>query len=53
MPGVKIVSPMTPKEYIKIYNSYMKENDVYYVSEHRGSFDNKKELLNDTKGKKI
>ena len=52
MPGVKIVSPMTPKEYIKIYNSYMKENDVYYVSEHRGSFDNKKELLNDTKGKK-
>lgn len=44
MPGVKIVSPMTPGEYIKIYNSFMKEDDVYYVSEHRGSFNNKKEL---------
>lgn len=44
MPGVKIVSPMTPREYIKIYNSYMREDDVYYVSEHRGSFNNKEEL---------
>ena len=26
MPGVKIVSPMTPKEYIKIYKSYLKIN---------------------------
>ena len=44
MPGVKIVSPMTPKEYIKIYKSYLKHDDVYYVSEHRGSYDNKNEL---------
>ena len=44
MPGVKIVSPMTPKEYVSIYKSYLKDNDVYYVSEHRGSYDNKKEL---------
>ena len=44
MPGVKIVSPMTPKEYIKIYKSYLKDDDVYYVSEHRGSYANKNEL---------
>ena len=44
MPGVKIVSPMTPKEYIKIYKSYLKDDHVYYVSEHRGSYDNKYEL---------
>ena len=52
MPGVKIVSPMTPNEYTKIYNQFMKEDDVYYVSEHRGSFDNKKEMKNDIRGKK-
>ena len=44
MPGVKIVSPMTPKEYVKIYKSYLKDDNVYYVSEHRGSYDNKYEL---------
>ena len=26
---------MTPKEYVSIYKSYLKDNDVYYVSEHR------------------
>lgn len=52
MPGLKIVSPMTPKEYKNIYNQFMKDDDVYYVSEHRGSFDNKIELQDDVKGKK-
>ncbi len=52
MPGLKIVSPMTPNEYKKIYNSFMKDDEVYYVSEHRGSFNNKIELKNDIKGKK-
>ena len=52
MPGVKIVSPMTPKEYKKIYFSYMKDDDVYYVSEHRGSFNNTQEFSDDIKGKK-
>tara|TARA_Y100000996_G_scaffold312607_1_gene248896 strand:+ start:1166 stop:2083 length:918 start_codon:yes stop_codon:yes gene_type:complete len=52
MPGVKIVSPMTPKEYEKIYRNFMDGDDVYYVSEHRGSFNNKKELINDIKGRK-
>ena len=44
MPGIKIASPMTPKEYKKIYENFMKEEEVYYVSEHRGSFNNNKEL---------
>ncbi len=52
MPGVKIVSPMTPNEYKKIYKSFMNEKEVYYVSEHRGSFNNTKELVDDIKGKK-
>ena len=45
VPGVKIISPMTPKEYQYTYDSFMKEEEVYYVSEHRGSYDNKSELL--------
>ncbi len=45
MPGIKIVSPMTPKEYKGIYEKFMKGDDVYYVSEHRGSFNNHKELI--------
>ena len=52
MPGIKIVSPMTPVEYKRIYKQYLKEKDVYYVSEHRGSFNNSKEFKNDVKGKK-
>ena len=39
---------MNTKEYTK----YLKEKDVYYVSEHRGSFNNSKEFKNDVKGKK-
>ena len=50
MPGLKICSPMTPNEYKKIYNDYLKEDDVYYVSEHRGSFNNTKEFKNDIDG---
>ena len=44
MPGTKIISPMTPKEYEFAYESFMKEDDVYYVSEHRRSYDNTEEL---------
>lgn len=44
MPGIKIFSPMTPGEYKKVYNYFMKTDDVIYVSEHRGSFENNKEL---------
>ena len=46
MPGIKIISPMTPKEYLLAYNYFMKNNDVLYVSEHRGSYSNKDELSN-------
>lgn len=44
MPGVKIVSPMTPLEYQKTYSSFMSEEEVYYVSEHRGAYNNAEEL---------
>jgi deoxyxylulose-5-phosphate synthase len=44
MPGVKIVCPMTPDEYKFAYNSYLCDDDVYYISEHRRSFDNASEL---------
>jgi transketolase C-terminal domain/subunit len=46
MPGVKIVSPMTPGEYKKIYENFMRDDEVYYVSEHRGSYNNHLELKN-------
>ena len=44
MPGIKIASPMTPKEYISVYRQFMKDDDVYYISEHRKSYDNSSEL---------
>ncbi|MDC0059710.1 hypothetical protein OAJ18_01675 [Pelagibacteraceae bacterium] len=44
MPGIKIVSPMTPKEYLYTYDYFMKNDDVMYVSEHRGSYNNELEL---------
>lgn len=44
MPGLKIFSPMTPNEYKKVYEKFMDEDEVYYVSEHRGSYNNEKEL---------
>ena len=46
MPGIKIVSPMTPKEFKSVYKSFMKDDSVYYVSEHRGSYDNRLEIKN-------
>lgn len=46
MPGVVISSPMTPNEYKKVYYSFLKKDDVYYVSEHRGSYNNKLNLPN-------
>ena len=44
MPGVRIVSPMTPKEYRLVYDRFMNEEEVYYVSEHRKSYDNTEEF---------
>ena len=44
MPGIKIASPMTPKEYLSVYAQFMKDDDVYYISEHRKSYNNTSEL---------
>ena len=44
MPGIKVISPMTPKEYQYAYDCYMNDNDPYYISEHRKSYDNDDEL---------
>ena len=44
MPGTKILSPMTPKEYSYAYKEFMSEDEVYYISEHRRSYDNTEEL---------
>jgi pyruvate dehydrogenase E1 component beta subunit len=46
MPGIKIVSPMTPNEYANAYLDFMDSDDVVYVSEHRGAYGNTEELLN-------
>ena len=45
MPGVKIASPMSPGEYEAVYNQFMEEDDVYYISEHRKSYDNTEEFV--------
>ena len=50
MPGIKIISPMTPKEYLLAYSDFMNNDDVYYISEHRGSYENKKELSDHLQG---
>jgi hypothetical protein len=44
MPGIKVIAPMTPKEYELSYNMYMQDDDPYYISEHRKSYDNTEEL---------
>lgn len=44
MPGLKIASPMTPGEYRHIYEEFMKDDEPYYISEHRKSYDNTEEL---------
>jgi pyruvate/2-oxoglutarate/acetoin dehydrogenase E1 component len=44
MPGTKILSPMTPGEYQYAYDEFMKDDDVYYISEHRRSYDNTEEF---------
>ena len=52
MPGLKIFSPMTSKEYLNVYKKFTKSKDVYYISEHRKSYSNTKEFKNEIKGNK-
>ena len=49
MPGIKIYSPMTKNEYTRTYKKFMKSDDVFYVSEHRKSYENKIEFKNSLK----
>jgi len=44
MPGIKVLAPMTPGEYQFAYDSFMVDDDPYYISEHRKSYDNTEEL---------
>jgi hypothetical protein len=44
MPGINVVAPMTPGEYQDTYKSFMENDEPYYISEHRKSYDNDKEL---------
>lgn len=44
MPGLKIFSPMTIGEYRRTYKRFMEEDEVYYISEHRGAYNNAEEL---------
>ena len=46
MPGIKVIAPMTPGEYQYAYDSFMLDDDPYYVSEHRKSYDNTEESEN-------
>jgi len=46
MPGIKVASPMTPGEYQYVYDCFMNEDEPYYISEHRKSYDNAEELEN-------
>ena len=44
MPGIKISAPISPLEYEKMYKNFMNNQDVLYVSEHRGTFNNDEEF---------
>tara|TARA_B100000780_G_C21123993_1_gene455628 strand:- start:801 stop:1712 length:912 start_codon:yes stop_codon:yes gene_type:complete len=46
MPGIKIFSPITPNEYKIVYNNFCKDDEVYYISEHRQTYDNQNEFKN-------
>ena len=49
MPGFRVSAPMTPKEYEKTWDDFIKNDDPMYVSEHRGSFQNSREFKDDYK----
>ncbi len=47
MPGLPICAPMTPKEYKKIWQFFKKSDLPLLVSEHRRSYKEKKEFIDD------
>lgn len=46
MPGFRICSPMTPKEYQEVWDDFMAHDDPLIVSEHRVSFKDSREFSN-------
>ena len=46
MPGIKIFSPINSKEYSDIYKNFLKDDDVYYISEHRKTYSNTEIIKN-------
>jgi hypothetical protein len=44
MSGLKVVAPMTPKEYEKVWNDFTESKQPVLVSEHRASYSNSLEL---------
>lgn len=38
MPGIKVYAPMTSKEYKQAWKEFQNDDEPYYISEHRGSF---------------
>ncbi len=46
MPGFRVCSPMTPKEYEEAWDDFMAHDDPMIVSEHRKSFNNTEEFAN-------
>jgi len=37
-PGIRVCAPMTPKEYREVWECFMRNDDPFYVSEHRRSY---------------
>jgi len=44
MPGIKVACPMSPNEYKECYDAFMSDDEPYYISEHRKSYDNTLEI---------
>lgn len=42
-PGIAVAAPMTPNEVRQVWDSYMKNDIPYFVSEHRSSYANEEE----------
>ena len=40
---------MSNNEYLKVYKKFMREDEVFYISEHRKSYENKSEFKNTIK----
>ena len=47
MPGIVVVAPMTPGEYLQVVEYFKNHDDPIYVSEHRKSFDIDYEMEDD------